>query len=162
MNMDHMVMTCSTKHVLFRFYCFFIINLVLVKKLWQLQSIPLWHRRHTVHVHTCLSWVVVFLSLCHFQTTRTFINVLRHFHTHAHTQVQNWLFHSFWWAIGAKFLMMVTLWNSWFLHPFTGSWGIVDALLPLWQLSTTVVCTYVCILRARVQPTLDPYAEAFL
>jgi len=24
-----------------------------------------------------------------------------------------------------------------------------------------VVCMYVCILRARVQPTLDPYAEAF-
>jgi len=24
------------------------------------------------------------------------------------------------------------------------------------------VCMYVCILRARVQPTLDPYAEAFL
>ena len=24
------------------------------------------------------------------------------------------------------------------------------------------VCVYVCILRARVQPTLDPYAEAFL
>jgi len=23
-------------------------------------------------------------------------------------------------------------------------------------------CMYVCILRARVQPTLDPYAEAFL
>jgi len=25
----------------------------------------------------------------------------------------------------------------------------------------TKACTYVCILRARVQPTLDPYAEAF-
>jgi len=24
------------------------------------------------------------------------------------------------------------------------------------------VCMYVCILQARVQPTLDPYAEAFL
>jgi len=24
------------------------------------------------------------------------------------------------------------------------------------------VCMYVCILRARVQPTLDPYTEAFL